>query len=273
VNALLLLGLTLAGILSPGVAPAAVIDHSTFRVYQRGRALGTETFSYESLRDSLRIFSHVVQVLPGPPGPDSALAIDKQVVLVVNPFDYDLRFYQSTLRAGGRDSTIRVGGRDSTVRVGSRTLTRGLVVNDTAFTAYREFTGRGGVGDRYDRPPGRLFVLDGQVFVLFDVMCRNLHGRAFDRRPLSVILLRDEMDQVTEITATDLGTETIRWGERPVAARKLRFADSYATFQAWVGPEGYMLRLEQPASGLRVEREPAPAVKPPARRPARSTGG
>jgi len=253
VNALLLLGIALGAVPSPEVAavPAGVIDSSTFRVYQRDRALGTETFSYESMGDSLHIFSHVVQVLPGP---DGDLAIDKQVVLTVSAFDYDLKAYQSTLKAGGRD------------------LTRGLVMNDTAFTAYRESQDLGGVGDRLLRPPGRLFVLDGQVFVLFDVMCRNLHGTTFDSRSLSVIVLRDEEDQVTQITATNLGTETIRWGARPVTARKLRFADSYATFHAWVGPQGYMLRLEQPASGLRVERVP-PAVKPPARRPPRSSGG
>lgn len=251
-NALLLLGLALGAILPApaSAAPPGVIDYSTFQVYQRDRALGTEVFQFESMGDSLRIFSHVVQVLPGP---DSALAIDKQVVLIVGSLDYDLRFYQSTLKTGGKD------------------LTRGLVVNDTAFTSYRESSDRGGVGDRFLRPPGRLFVLDGQVFVLFDVMCRNLHGRSFGSRPLSVILLRDELDQVTDITVTDLGTETIRWGARAVVARKLRFSDSYAIFHAWVGPQGYMLRLEQPASGLRVEREP-PAVKPAARRSPRSGG-
>jgi hypothetical protein len=37
--------------------------------------------------------------------------------------------------------------------------------------------------------------------------------------------------------------------------------DSYSTFNAWVGPLGYMLKLEQEGSGLRVEREPSPSVK------------
>jgi len=244
VNALLLLALAWGLALAPeaAAAPATVIDKGTYRVYQHDRALGTETFSYESGGDSLRVFSHVVQVLPGP---DGDLPIDKQVVLIVSTFDYDLKFYQSTLKAGGRD------------------LTRGLVVHDTAFTAYRESSDRGGVGDRFARPPGRLFVLDGQVFVLFDVMCRDLASKTFSRRPVSVILLRDELDQVTEITATDLGADTIRWAARPVVARKLRFADSYSTFHAWVGPRGFMLRLEQAGSGLRVERDPSPPVKRP----------
>ncbi len=239
-NVLLLLGLALGLAFEAEAAPATVIDKGTYRVYQHDRALGTETFSYESIGDSLSVFSHVVQVLPGP---DGDLPIDKQVVLIVSPFDYDLKFYQSTLKAGGRD------------------LTRGLVVHDTAFTAYRESSDRGGMGDRFARPPGRLFVLDGQVFVLFDVMCRDLGAKAFKQRPVSVILLRDELDQVTEITVTDLGADSIRWAARPMVARKLRFADSYSTFHAWVGPRGYMLRLEQAGSGLRVERDPSPPVK------------
>ena len=241
-NALLLLGLALGAALPIGAVPDSgrVIDKGTYKVYQRDRALGTETFEFDSRGDSLSIFSHVVQVLPGP---DGDLPIDKQVVLVVGTFDYDLRFYQSTLKVAGK------------------VLTRGLVVNDTAFTAYRESSTAGGMGDRFPRPPGRIFVLDGQVFVLFDVMCRDLGGKTFKQRPVSVILLRDELDQVTQITAADMGADTIRWAARPVVARQLRFSDSYSTFRAWVGPQGFMLRLEQDGSGLRVEREPSPPVR------------
>jgi hypothetical protein len=104
-------------------------------------------------------------------------------------------------------------------------------------------------------------VLDGQVFVLFDVICRDLARKQFTSRPISVVMLRDEQDQVTQITATDMGDETIRWAARPVVARRLKFADSYSTFNAWVGPRGFMLRLEQDGSGLRVERDPSPPVK------------
>ena len=240
-NPLLILGL-LVGAAVPDAAPdsTAVIDKGTYKVYQRNRALGTETFEFDSRGDSLTIFSRVVQTLPGP---DGDLPIDKQVVLIVGAFDYDLRFYQSILKMGGKD------------------LTRALIVGDTAFTAYRESSTEGGAGDRFPRPPGRIFVVDAQVFVLFDVMCRDLAAKPFKQRPVSIILLRDELDQVTQIMATDMGADTIRWAARPVVARRLRFADSYSTFHAWVGPRGFMLRLEQEGSGLRVEREPSPAVK------------
>ena len=235
-NILLVLGLVVGAPTDHG----GVIDKGTFKVYQHSRALGTETFEFDSRGDSLTVFSHVTQVLPGP---DGDLPIDKQVVLVVGSFDFDLRFYQSKLKVAGRD------------------LTRGLAVSDTAFTAYRESNKVGGMGDRFARPPGRTFVLDGQVFVLFDVICRDLGRKPFKERPISVILLRDEQDQVTQIKATDMGPDTISWAARPVVARRLRFSDSYSTFHAWVGPLGYMLRLEQEGSGLRVEREPSPPVK------------
>ena len=243
-NALFLLVVLAAGeALDPAVvsAPDAVIDKGTYRVYQRGRPLGTEVFSFESSGDSLRVFSTVAQVLPGPNG--DSLVIDKQAVLIVGKLDYDLKWYQSTLKAGGKE------------------LTRGLVVQDTAFTSYRESSTGVGEGVRFHRPPGRLFVVDSQVFVLFDVMCRNLGTTSFKSRPVSVILLRDEDDQVTEINATDHGSETIQWAARPVVARKLSFGDNYSTFNAWVHPRGYMVRLEQEGSGLRVERDPSPAVK------------
>jgi hypothetical protein len=248
VNLLLLLGF--AAVIGAPVEPGQVIDKGTFKVYQRDRALGTETFEFDSNGDSLTVFSHVVQVLPGPGGD---LPIDKQVVMVLGSFDYDLHFYQSKTKVGGTDSLA--------ARMGVKDLTRSLVVSDTALTAYRESSRMGGYGDRLDRPAGKFFVLDGQVFVLFDVMCRDLGVKPFEERPISVILLRDEQDQVTSITASDLGNETIRWGERPVVARHLRFSDSYSRFNAWVGPRGVMLRLEQDGSGLLVERAPSPPVK------------
>ena len=235
------LALALAAALAAAAKPGTVIDYGEYRVYQRDRALGTETFEVQSDGDSITIVSRVAQTLPGP---DGDVKIDKQAWLVLGKLGFDLRFYQSTLKVGGRD------------------LTRALVMHDTAFTAYRETSVHGqGEGTRYARPPGRFYVLDGQVFVLFDVICRDLANTKFTSRPVSVLLLRDGDDQVTQITVTDLGADSIRWAARPMMARKLRFADAYSTFHAWLGPRGFMVRLEQEGSGLRVEREPSPAVK------------
>lgn len=246
-NGLLVLGLVAAAAAPDSALPRGVVDLGTYKVYQGSRPLGTETFEFDSRGDSTAIFSHVKQVLPGPVGD---LPIDKTALVVVGSLDYDLRSYQSTIKVRGIKDTSVV-----------KDLTRGLVVNDTAFTAYRESSTFGGTGDRYARPAGRFFVLDAQVFVLFDLMCRDLARRSFSQRKVGVIMLRDDEDLVTSITATNVGDETIRWSARPVQARHMRFTDSYTTFDAWVHPRGYMLRLEQGSSGLKVEREPSPAVK------------
>ncbi len=224
--------------------PPRVDDSGTYRVYQKGRALGTETFSYQTRGDSLVVTSHVVQVIPQSESVDT---LDKSIALTVGAFDYDLRDYRSSQRFLGEQ------------------VVRGLVLEDTVFTAYRELNGSIGVGDRLVRPPGRLFVIDPQVFVLFDVMCRNLHGKSFDSRPVWVLVL-GQPDSIFEATAHNLGTETINWGSRQVLAHKFEITDQHTQFLAWVSPRGQMLRLQKPDVGLRVERE-GPPVKRPGSRP------
>jgi hypothetical protein len=44
--------------------PDGVIDKGTYRVYQRGRALGTEVFSVRVGGDTLRVFSNVRRSCP-----------------------------------------------------------------------------------------------------------------------------------------------------------------------------------------------------------------
>ena len=97
------------------------------------------------------------------------------------------------------------------------------------------------------------------TFVLFDVICRNLHEQSFEKRPVTVVVLGSR-DTVLEATVTDLGADSIRWGARPVAARKLSISDRRTEFSVWVSPAGRMLRLTQPEAGLRVERD-APPVR------------
>jgi hypothetical protein len=69
------------------------------------------------------------------------------------------------------------------------------------------------------------------------------------------------MDTMLTAHATALGTETIRWGQKPVVAHKLQLkVDSQTTFTFWIGPRGQLLRLIEPVGGLRAERA-APPVK------------
>jgi len=62
--------------------------------------------------------------------------------------------------------------------------------------------------------------------------------------------------------ARAVGTETIQWAGKPVAARKLLLqVDDQTTFTLWIGPKGRLLRLLEPIGGLRAERVP-PEAKP-----------
>src|SRR5262249_54099950 len=127
-----------------------------------------------------------------------------------------------------------------------------------------------GSGDTMVRPPGRVYVIDAQLFVLFDLMGRNLSAQTFESRPLEMVVL-GARDTVLEATAQALGVEPIRWGAREVQARKYSIADTDTQFLLWVDARGHMLRLTQPAIDLRVDREP-PKPKRATHRPPRPAG-
>lgn len=214
-----------------------VVDQGTFRVYWNDKPLGTEAFSYATSGDSMLVSALVLHT------PDQANDQDtlrKDMLLTVSAQDQGLRGYKSTEHFRG-NKTIR-----------------GLVLGDTAFTSYYQVNERG-QGDRLVLPPGRMFVLDRSVFVLYDFICRSLHTRTFEQRPVKLFTLGTP-DTLVEAIATDLGREAIPWGAKTVKARKLKIADPGFEFFVWISPDGHMLRWTQPDFDLRVERE-APAVK------------
>jgi hypothetical protein len=225
----------------PGPAPtfpeggATPIDQGSFRIYQSGQLLGAEVFKISGYGDSLLVTSRTYQVLP------SGDTLRKDVAQVVGRMDFGLHNYHSKLTSGGH------------------TLVRGLELGDTVFTSYRQFDGSG-EGDVMVLPPGRVFVVDPKSFICFDVICRSIQGQVFDRRPLTLLIL-GQRDSMLDAAAVDQGTETIRWGGKPVTARKLAIGDANTTFTVWAAPKGGLLRLEQSESGLRVERD-APVAKP-----------
>ncbi len=211
-------------------------EGGTYKVYFRDRLLGTEIFSLTPHGDSVTVYAKAEQVLPMP---DGDTHLEKKVFMAIRALDYGLLSYQSEQDLGGR-----------------RVL-RGINVHDTTIVTFREL-GDMGTAETYVRPPGRLFVVDSQMFVLFDVMLRSLHGKMVGDRPLPVVVLSEPRDSVFEIQFRPGATETVRIGGKDRTARRVVFSDGTLEFVAWISPRGSMLRLEQPTVGLRVDRVPDP---------------
>lgn len=248
--ALALLSLpSLASAQTPAPAPAlyGTVDEGVYRVMVGDRRIGTERFLFAIHFDSLYINSDYAQPLRG------GDTLRKSQVLVVRHFDNDLIFYRSTLQVPGQPEVIR-----------------GLGVGDTVVTTYRE-SGLGGQGYTLLKPGGRLFAIESNAYALFDLLFRELATRrGWETRPVQLLTLGAH-DTIVTSTARALGTQTVTWGGQTVQARKYSLTDGQVEFFAWIGPQGYMLRLEQPVMGLIVEREPpkrAPAKKAAATKPA-----
>jgi hypothetical protein len=233
---------------SPAHPEAINVDAGHFNVFLNDRPIGTEQFSLDLTGDSLVVQANSYHVLPRRDSNGQEVTLQKQMGIITGSEDFELRNYIS--REVFRGDTI----------------TRGIIAEpgDTLFTLYKEKNGAG-EGDRRVLPPGRIFVIDAPpLFTTFNLICRTLHGRTFDQRPMSLLML-GVRDTVMESMVADLGTETIRWGSRPVQARKLDFRNSQMHFIAWVSPAGLMLRLEEPEVGLRAERDPPPIKGRPKR--------
>jgi hypothetical protein len=218
-------------------------DSGRFVVYERGRAVATEDFEFWEYADSLVILAETSRKVTRADGGETML--EKVAGLIANAADFDLRRYSSS-QGFGPDTTRR-----------------GILPDDTLMTVFVE-SPIGGNAERMVRPPGRLFVMDPQVWTLLDVIGRVLNRQTFDRRPVPLVVFSDP-PAATEATATRLAPDTLRWGGKRVIARRLELKDESVRFLLWMSPEGRMLKLEQPETQLRVLRE-APRLPPPARR-------
>ena len=221
--------------------PIESLDKGNYVVYLRDRAIGAENFSIDARSDSVTCLARSYVTQRTSKGDET---VEKAMGWSANRGDWSLRYYQS-------DETFR-----------GQTLVRGVLQleGDTAMTVFVENKEGGGSANRRAAPPGRFFILDSGLYTLFDLICLSLHGKTFATRPLNLLSIGPP-DSLFEAQVTDLGHETIRWGARPVQARKVQISDGTVTFVAWMSPDrGRMLRLVHDASGLRVERE-APPVK------------
>lgn len=216
------------------------LDRGNLLIYLRDQPIGAETFGVEGRSDSINSAARSYRKARS----DSNEMIEKQMILTASRNEFALRFYQS-------NETIQ-----------GKTFITGVVAGeeDTALTVFHEEKQGAGVASRHVAPPGRVFVLDSGIYSLFNLICLNLHGKTFKTRPITLLTLSAVGDTIIEAEVTDLGSETIRWGSKPVQARKLQLKDRGTVFLVWSNPAGKMLRLVHEQSGLRVERE-APPVK------------
>ena len=245
-----LVAVCFAPALAAAQAATESIDQGNYVISVGDRPIGAENFSIESRSDSVYCIAKSYLTRRSPDGDQT---VEKVMGWSANRSDWSLRYYQS-------NETFR-----------GATLTRGVVQlqGDTALTVFVENRDGGGVANRRVAPPGRLFILDSGLYTLFNLICLSFHERTFTTRPVNLLAVGPP-DTLLEAQATDLGHETIRWGARPVQARKVQISDGSTTFIAWMSPDrGRMLRLMHQASGLRIDRE-APPVK---KRSTPKTGG
>lgn len=222
------------------------LDIGTFIISQYGRPVRAEDFAIERVGDTLAVRAASRVSLPGQP----VQPVDKSMSLMVGPLDFAMGSYASIWS------------------MGPDTLRRGIDVapGDTVMTVWRDIN-RNGVGEVRAQPPGRMYILDyPPLFTMFDFLGRTLHGKVCDRRPINVFTL-GARDSMVDATVTDVGNEPIRWGGRPVLARKLVIADRATSFTGWYAPDdGRMLRLEQARDSIRVDRKAPPLKRQPPRK-------
>jgi hypothetical protein len=224
--------------LAPAHARAAENDdEGTLLVSHRGQFLGIEDFVRHNNGVSLIVDATARQLLPNTRGTVDSLT--KVVSITLGAEDGDLKDYQS------REF------------LGKRYTRRQLSMSDTTYTSYR-LEGVGGFGDTYAKPPGRLYVIDPQVFVLFDVLSHDLSQQTFDERPITFMYITGDRDSAVEARVKRLGSDPVRLGNRSYPAEKFEITDPWSLYYLWAAPKtGRMLKFTLPSGGLDVVRDPA----------------
>ena len=232
-----LAGLLLVSLLlSPGAraqAPTAP-ESGQFVIFDQSVPVAHERYRYQFMGDSLVVSAMTQRQFQDDKGQRHPFV--KTMVLVVDARDLGLMRYLSNQDFHGHKAV------------------RGLLPGDTVMTYYAEYDGVGSA-DRVVQPPGRLFVLDPQLFTLFDVLCRSLAGKQFEMRRVQLLAL---------------APDTLTLGSRRVPTRRYALEDQGVRFELWADERGRMLRMANEPSGLSVERVPDPRpATAPRRRPAR----
>ncbi len=242
--------LVLLGLAALFVAPTAhaqprtaLADTGRLIIFQGDAPVARESFWFTVMGDSLFVVAVNERQLQDDQG--QRHPFKKTLTMVVDARDFGLLRYTSSQEFQGHVTT------------------RGLVPGDTSITYYEEFDGAGNAM-RLVQPPGRLFVMDGQLFSLFEVLCRSLADKTFTSRRVQLLTLADSM-ATPLATITQGKRDTLAFGNRRIPTRRYTFEDPTARFELWADARGRLLRLVHEPTGLHVVREPE-AAPPPRRR-------
>jgi hypothetical protein len=225
---------------------AAAVDSGQLVVFEHDLPVATENNVFQNMGDSLVVIATTHRDLVDQHGTHHPLR--KSMMLVVDSRDLGLIHYLSTQSFNDHQ------------------IVRGLIPSDTSMTYYIEMDG-GGNADQVVLPPGRLFVMDSQMFSLFDVVSRSLFNKTFTTRRVQLLALAADSLASPVATVTALGADTLRVGNTKQQVKHYAFEDASARFELWSDRQGRLVRLVHAESGLRVERVPATAAAP-ARKPA-----
>jgi len=234
-------------------AVAAAVDSGQLVVFENDLPVATERNVFQYMGDSLVVVATTRREFVDENGAHHPLR--KSMMLVVDSRDLGLIRYLSTQDFNDHQ------------------IVRGLIPGDTSMTYFIEMDG-GGNADRVVQPPGRLFVMDSQMFSLFDVLSRSLARKTFTTRRVQLLALQPDSLASPLATITALGADTLEVGRSKQAVKHYAFEDASARFELWSDAQGRLVRLVHSESGLRVERVPAaasPAKKPGAKKASAAT--
>jgi hypothetical protein len=225
-------------------APAGV-DSAQLVVFEHDVPVASERNVFQNMGDSLVVIATLRREFVDEHGAHHPLR--KSMMLVVDAHDLGLIRYLSTQVFDEHE------------------IVRGLIPGDTSMTYYIEVDGAGNA-DQVVQPPGRLFVMDSQLFSLFDVLSRSLANKTFTTRRVQLLALQPDSLAAPLATITALGADTLQIGKAKQPVKHYAFEDPSARFELWADRQGRLVRLVHAESDLRVERVPSttPAHKPAA---------
>jgi hypothetical protein len=218
-----------------GLERLALARTGTFEVWQDTTRLGTEFYRVYSTPkgDSLLAISTVRYELRGQGG---LTAYEKWTLGITRGLDAFPLLFQSREGIGGRQRVLN------------------LTFPDGNAIIFRESEGSG-QANVVGVPPGRLYILDPNVYEHIETLVSDFCERGLATRLQNVIMT--PRDTVLQVRLTRGPQESIEGpGRGKRKATRVDVSDDLTLIKTWLDEQGLLLRLEAPAQKLRVVRLP-----------------